>query len=164
MSIRMSESDKNTILNTYKPNNESYKAMMWGVIMASSKDLVNATMIGTASSLVLGAALGGGVAGAFGALSNQSCYIGLTESQIIFCTLGSFNVSEIKSVFSIPLNQIKKIKKKFSIIPGRTILMLYISKNNTLKLSLMNNSIGSDIKNQKENVQCFLNTLLGNQK
>lgn len=40
------------------------------------------------------------------------------------------------------------------LLPGRKVVMVYFGKNK-LKISLMNNAIGSDIQGQKENVERF---------
>lgn len=39
-------------------------------------------------------------------------------------------------------------------MPGRKVVTVYFEKNK-LKISLMNNAIGSDIQGQKENVERF---------
>ena len=39
-------------------------------------------------------------------------------------------------------------------LPGRKVVMLHLGKEK-MKISLMNNAIGSDIQGQKENVEMF---------
>ena len=43
---------------------------------------------------------------------------------------------------------------KGGLLPGRKVVLLHFGKTK-MKISLMNNAIGSDIQNQKENVEKF---------
>lgn len=47
---------------------------------------------------------------------------------------------------------ITKAEVKGGLLPGRKVVTVYFEKNK-LKISLMNNAIGSDIQGQKENVE-----------
>ena len=49
---------------------------------------------------------------------------------------------------------ITKAEVKGGLLPGRKVVTVYFGKNK-LKISLMNNAIGSDIQGQKENVERF---------
>ena len=75
--------------------------------------------------------LTGGAAAALGALSNAYCYLGVTEKHLNMVIVNSVNVSKIENR-----------------------LMLHFGKEK-MKISLMNNAIGSDIQGQKENVEMF---------
>ncbi|MFI3202310.1 MAG: hypothetical protein R3Y54_12470 [Eubacteriales bacterium] len=138
----MNEQDKNQMLQGMLREGESYGGKMWGVIMADNKALLTGALI----------------SGAVGALSNQYCYVGVTQKAIYFVVVGSFNVSEIKQSFIIELKDVKKAKVKKSLIPGRRVMMLHLGKGK-LKLSVVNNTIGSDIKMQKEGCDYLCNQL-----
>ncbi|RDU22025.1 hypothetical protein [Anaerosacchariphilus polymeriproducens] len=158
MSMKMSEQDKNTMLDQLLPEGEQYKAKMWGVIMAGMKDIAAIGVLGGLLAGVTSTALGGGAAGAMGALSNEYCYIGLTEKRIVVCVIQKLDCSKVKGSFQIPFNEIMNVKVSKSIIPGRSVVNIPV-KGGKIKLSLMTSSIGSDIQNQKENVQIFLQNI-----
>lgn len=144
----MNENDKNEMLDLVNDKKENYEAKMCGVLMATNGELIKKSF----KYGLIGGALGGGMAGASGALSNQYCYLGMTETGIYFVIVGPINVSEIKHAFKVPYNIIKKVKIKSGIIPGRKVVHVYTEDGN-LKLALMSNAIGSDIQGQKEAVQ-----------
>lgn len=68
--------------------------------------------------------------------------------------VNSVNVSKIENRLSLPLNSITKAEVKGWLLPGRKVVMLHFGKEK-MKISLMNNAIGSDIQGQKENVEMF---------
>ena len=89
-----------------------------------------------------------------GALSNVYCYLGVTEQHLNMVIVNSVNVSKIENRFSLPLSSITKAEVKGGLLPGRKVVMLHFGKEK-MKISLMNNAIGSDIQRQKENVEMF---------
>ena len=95
----------------------------------------------------------GGAAAALGALSNAYCYLGVTEKHLNMVIVNSVNVSKLKTG-SLPLSSITKAEVKGGLLPGRKVVMLHFGKEK-MKISLMNNAIGSDIQGQKENVEMF---------
>lgn len=158
MSMKMCEEDKNGMLEYLLPNGEQYKAKVWGVIMAGVKDIAAIGILGGLISVAAGSVLGGGTAGAMGALSNEYCYVGITEKRIVVNVIQKLDCSKVKSSFSIPFTEIKKVKVSKSIIPGRRVVQIFF-QNGTIKLSLMSNAIGTNIQNQKENVECFIQNI-----
>ena len=95
-----------------------------------------------------------GAAAALGALSNAYCYMGVTEKHLNMVIVNSVNVSKIENRLSLPLSSITKAEVKGGLLPGRKVVMLHFGKEK-MKISLMNNAIGSDIQRQKENVEMF---------
>ena len=95
-----------------------------------------------------------GAAAALGALSNVYCYLGVTEQHLNMVIVNSVNVSKIENPLSLPLSSITKAEVKGGLLPGRKVVMLHFGKEK-MKISLMNNAIGSDIQRQKENVEMF---------
>lgn len=93
-------------------------------------------------------------AAALGALSNVYCYLGVTEQHLNMVIVNSVNVSKIENRLSLPLSSITKAEVKGGLLPGRKVVMLHFGKEK-MKISLMNNAIGSDIQRQKENVEMF---------
>lgn len=89
-----------------------------------------------------------------GALSNAYCYLGVTEKHLNMVIVNSVNVSKIENRLSLPLSSITKAEVKGGLLPGRKVVMLHFGKEK-MKISLMNNAIGSDIQGQKENVEMF---------
>lgn len=141
----MNERDKNEMLNAVAGKGETYQCRLWGTIMADAKTYAK---IGGLSLIA------GSGAAALGALSNAYCYMGMTEKSINFVIIDSIDVSKIKNRLSIPVGSIIKAEVKKGLIPGRTTVILHI-ENAKMKLALMNNTVGSDIKGQKENVEKF---------
>ena len=131
--LTMNEKDKNEMLEAILNENEAYQCKLWAVIMAGADTYA---LIGGLSTLT------GGAAAALGALSNAYCYLGVTEQHLNMVIVNSVNVS------------ITKAEVKGGILPGRKVVMLHFGKEK-MKISLMNNAIGSDIQGQKENVEMF---------
>lgn len=138
----MNEQDKNTMLDEILDKGESYQLKIWAAIMADAGTYARIGGI----SLVAGSA-----SAALGALSNAYCYLGLTERCINFVIVDSIDVSKVKNRLSIPLDSITKAEVKKGFIPGRTTVLLHF-QNSTIKLALMNNTVGSDLQGQKEGV------------
>ena len=111
---------------------------------------------GSSSNALIGglSTLTGGAAAALGALSNAYCYLGVTEKHLNMVIVNSVNVSKIENRLSLPLSSITKAEVKGGLLPGRKVVMLHFGKEK-MKISLMNNAIGSDIQGQKENVEMF---------
>ena len=143
--ITMNEKDKNEMLDSILNEKEEYLMQTLGSFNADAKTYA---AIGGLSAIV------GGGAAALGALSNAYCYIGATEQHLNFVVVDSVNVRNIKNRISIPMECITKAEVKGGFLPGRKVVMLYFGKEK-LKISLMNNAIGSDIQGQKENVERF---------
>lgn len=143
--LTMNEKDKHEMLEAILDENESYQCKLWAVIMAGADTYA---LIGGLSTLTKGAAA------ALGALSNVYCYMGLTEKHLNIVIVNSIDVSSIENRLSLPLSSITKAKVKGGLLPGRKVAMLYYGKDK-MKISLMNHAIGSDIQNQKENVEKF---------
>lgn len=141
----MNEKDKNEMLDSILNEKEVYLCKLWGVLMADAKTYA---AIGGLSAIV------GGGAAALGALSNAYCYIGVTEQHLNFVVVDPVNVRNIKNRISIPMECITKAEVKGGFLPGRKVVMVYLGKDK-LKISLMNNTMGSDIQGQKENVEKF---------
>lgn len=143
--LTMNEKDKNEMLEAILNENESYQCKLWAVIMAGADTYA---LIGGLSTLT------GGAAAALGALSNAYCYLGVTEQHLNMVIVNSVNVSKIENRLSLPLSSITKAEVKGGLLPGRKVVMLHFGKEK-MKISLMNNAIGSDIQGQKENVEMF---------
>lgn len=136
-------------MNNEKMNeylNGTYQCKIWATIMANNDVLME-------YALKYGAS-----AGSAGALTNEYCYIGLNEDRLDIVVLNNFSAKK-EYEFSIQLNDITKIKIKKSIIPSRRVLILYLNDNKEIKISIMNNAIGTNIKNQKENVNILIEKL-----
>lgn len=146
---KMNENDKNEMLDGVKDKSENYEAKMWGVLMATDGALLKKSL---KYNVIIGGALGAGLAGASGALSNQYCYVGMSETGIYFVVIANMNVKKIKHVIKIPYDSIKKVKVKWGVIPGRKVINIH-TEDGKLKLSLMNNAVGTDMQGQKEAVQ-----------
>jgi len=150
----LNEKHKNELLGQALKEGESYKAKVWGCLMADTKTLM---LFGTVGGSIGGTAL----AGAMGALSNQYCYVGMTDSRFVFYVMETFDCYKVKCAFEVSFEQIEKVKVKKSILPGRSVVYIYSSKQR-LKLSLVTNTIGTDIKDQKEGIRIILAELEGN--
>ena len=136
--LTMNEKDKNEMLEAILKENEAYQCKLWAVIMAGADTYA---LIGGLSTLT------GGAAAALGAL-------GVTEKHLNMVIVNSVNVSKIENRLSLPLSSITKAEVKGGLLPGRKVVMLHFGKEK-MKISLMNNAIGSDIQGQKENVEMF---------
>ncbi|HEX3037705.1 MAG TPA: hypothetical protein VHO94_01770 [Oscillospiraceae bacterium] len=147
----LNEKDKNNLLGQALREGESYKAKAWGCLMADTKTLMLFAAIGGP----LGGPLGGALGGAIGALTNEYCYVGMTNTRFVFYVMETFDCSKVKYAFEVAFQQIEKAKVQKSLLPGRHVIKIYIGKQ-CLKLSLVANTIGTDIQNQKEGIEAII--------
>lgn len=154
---RMNEQDKNRMLEKALNEGESYSVKVWGTIMASEETMISIGATGGIFSNFIGS-IATGLVGAIGSLTNEYCYVGMTDSRLICCIVGKFNCSQIKGYFSIHFDGITKVKIKKNFIPGRTIIEIFVDKN-SIKISFVNNTIGSDMQGQKEGVESIIKKL-----
>lgn len=145
----LNEKDKNELLDQVLRDGETYQAKVWGCLMADAKTMV-----------AIGAVLGQ-FSGGFGALTNEYCYVGMTNNRFVFFVMSSLDCSKVKYAFEVPFSKIDKVKVKKSLIPGRQLLFIHKEKSK-LKLSLMTNSIGTDIKDQKTGVETIISAMKEN--
>ncbi len=136
MAAVMNEEDKKRMLDEILADGESYQVKIWGTIMADAKTLA---LIG---------AIVGGVGGAF---TNAYCYVGLTEKHLNFAVVDSIKVDVLRNQISIPLESVKGVKVKKGLF-GRTVVNMDLG-DSKMKLSLVNNTIGSKLVGQKEGVE-----------
>lgn len=142
----LNEKDKNELLRQVLKDGETYQAKVWGCLMADAKTM-----------MALGAVLGQ-FAGAFGALTNEYCYVGMTNTRFVFFVMNAMDCSKVKYAFEIPFSKIDKVKVKKSIIPGRHFLYIYKEKSK-IKLSLVTNTIGTNLKDQKSGVETIVSAM-----
>lgn len=143
--IKISQEQMDEYLNNMLNSNEYYQSKIWATIMANNKVILDYVLK---------------YGGAVGALSNTYCYIGLLPNKLNIVTLDKFTAKS-QSQYSIKLTDITNLKIKKSIIPGRRLLIFNVGKEK-IKVSIMNNAIGTNISNQKENVKALLNNLFDN--
>ena len=139
----MNEKDKNEMLQAIINEGENYQAKIWGTLMADKKTIIALT------------AAAGSAAGAF---SNEYCYVGVTEKALYFVVVGSLDVSKIKNQFRVGFDEIKQAKVKKSLLPGRRVISMKLEKGE-LKLSIADNTLGSDLKMQKEGAKYLCDVL-----
>ena len=129
MALLMNDTDMKQMLESIRPEGETYQGEAWGTLMS-----------GTAEMLALGA------------LSNVSCYVGVTEKSLVIAVLETFDISHIYRKICIPFNQFDEVKIKKGIVPSQRIIKMKSGKTK-LKLSLVNNTITAKVKDQKLGMQ-----------
>ena len=129
MALLMNDTDMKQMLETIRPEGETYQGEAWGTLMS-----------GTAEMLALGA------------LSNVSCYVGVTEKSLVIAVLETFVISHIYGKICIPFNQFDEVKIKMGLVPSLRIIKMKSGKAK-LKLSLVNNTITAKVKDQKLGMQ-----------
>ena len=125
----MNDTDMKQMLESIRPEGETYQGEAWGTLMS-----------GTAKMLALGA------------LSNVSCYVGVTEKSLVIAVLETFDISHIYGKICIPFNQFDEVKIKKGLVPSQRIIKMKSGKTK-LKLSLVNNTITAKVKDQKLGMQ-----------
>lgn len=135
----MNEESKMEMLNNFLVENEKYEATMWGTIMADAK-----VIIGIAAGMNALGLPGGAV----GALSNQYCYIGVSENYISFCCISNVDLSVMTGGFVMAFRDIVSAKVKRGIL-GRKVISLKTTDGN-MKLSLAGNTFGSKLSKEKQ--------------
>lgn len=89
---------------------------------------------------------------ALGALSNVSCYVGVTEKSLVIAVLETFDISHVYGKICIPFDQFDEVKIKKGLVPSQRIIKMKSGKTK-LKLSLVNNTITAKVKDQKLGMQ-----------
>ena len=140
MALLMNDTDMKQMLESIRPEGETYQGEAWGTLMS-----------GTAEMLALGA------------LSNVSCYVGVTEKSLVIAVLEAFDISHIYGKICIPFNQFDEVKIKKGLVPSQRIIKMKSGKTK-LKLSLVNNTITAKVKDQKLGLQKICEALEKNAK
>ncbi|MCC2255350.1 hypothetical protein LKD70_13145 [Ruminococcus sp. CLA-AA-H200] len=129
MALLMNDTDMKQMLESICPEGETYQGEAWGTLMS-----------GTAEMLALGA------------LSNVSCYVGVTEKSLVIAVLETFDISHIYGKICIPFDQFDEVKIKKGLVPSQRIIKMKSGKTK-LKLSLVNSTITAKVKDQKLGMQ-----------
>ena len=131
----MNDTDMKQMLESIRPEGETYQGEAWGTLMS-----------GTAEMLALGA------------LSNVSCYVGVTEKSLVIAVLETFDISHIYGKICIPFDQFDEVKIKKGLVPSQRIIKMKSGKTK-LKLSLVNNTITAKVKDKKLGFQKIFDAL-----
>ena len=135
MALFMNEKDMNEMLAGISPEGETYQGKAWGTLMS-----------GTAEMLALGA------------LSNVSCYVGVTEKTLVIAVLETFDISHIHGKILLSLEQLDEVKVQKGLMPSQRIIKVKSGKTK-IKLSLVNNTITAKIKDQKQGMRVICEAL-----
>ena len=106
MALLMNDTDMKQMLESICPEGETYQGEAWGTLMS-----------GTAEMLALGA------------LSNVSCYVGVTEKSLVIAVLETFDISHIYGKICIPFDQFDEVKIKKGLVPSQRIIKMKSGKN-----------------------------------
>lgn len=158
MSLKMSEEDKNRLLDQASVSNgNDYKVKLWACIMADAKDMTAIGGLATVAIYSLSTVAGAAAVG-LSALNNEYCYVGLTGNEIIICVVKKIDCSKEKYTIKIPLSNITSVSIRQNKLFKRSVARIQIGSS-SLTLSLMDNAIGTNIRGQKENVEKLLDAL-----
>ncbi len=135
MAVLLNGEDMERLLEEVRPEGETYRGKTWGTILA-----------GTAAVLALGA------------LSNVSCYVGVTDDSLVLAVMDTFDISHLHGRLCLPFSQMEKVKIKRGLVPSQRIIKLK-SGDTKLKLSLVNNPLTARIEGQKENIRIICEAL-----
>ena len=135
MTLFMNEKDMNEMLDSICPEGETYQGKAWGTLMS-----------GTAEMLALGA------------LSNVSCYVGVTEKTLVIAVLETFDISRIYGKILLPFDRLDEVKIQKGLMPSQRIIKAKSGKTK-IKLSLVNNTFTAKIKDQKQGMRVICETL-----
>lgn len=149
MELFLSAEERDSKLNNLLQENEILECKIWATIMESTANLIKLSIY---TSAIYGSAIGG----AMGALTNQYCFMGISNKKLLISVVKTFKLTEENYNLVIPFDKIKDVKIKGSVIPGRKVIILTYENNEKMKISIMSNAIGSNIKDQKENSIKFL--------
>lgn len=135
MTLFMNEKDMNEMLASICPEGETYQGKAWGTLMS-----------GTAEMLALGA------------LSNVSCYVGVTEKTLVIAVLETFDISRIYGKILLPFDRLDEVKIQKGLMPSQRIIKAKSGKTK-IKLSLVNNTFTAKIKDQKQGMRVICEVL-----
>ena len=129
MTLLLNDDDMNRMLEEIRPEGEQYIGKAWGTITG-----------GTARILSLGA------------LSNVSCYVGVTDRSLVIAVMGTFDITQVSRGLCIPFDRIEQVKIRQGLLPSQKMIRLK-TEGKSLKLSLIHNPVTARVKNQKEGIQ-----------
>lgn len=135
MALLMNDTDMKSMLESIRPEGETYQGQAWGTLMS-----------GTAEMLALGA------------LSNVYCYIGVTEKSLVIAVLETLDISHIYGRICLPFSELESVKIKKGLVPSQRIIKIKSGKTK-LKISLVNNSITAKVKEQKQGMKVICEAL-----
>ena len=145
MKFALNVKDRDEKLGAFLGNKQKFDCKIWAVIIENTANLMRKSIYFSSD-----------FAGLTGDLSGKYCYIGVMDSKLFFAVVDSFNVEKDNYNLIVPFSNLKQVKIKGGIIPGKKVVLLYFVEGGFMKVSVMNNAIGSDISDQKENATRFL--------
>lgn len=165
MSLSLKKEQMEVFLRQSAGEGAQFSCMLWGVIIASPAEYFE---MGSTATLIASGLLVPGVAGS---LSQAFCYIGCTSDCIYMVAVDTYRTENAVARFTIPFAQINAVKAKKSLLSGTytvEIDSVMIDPGEGegpeelpawFMLQVKDTSMGTNIKDQKENKERFLGIL-----
>jgi len=150
MSLSLKKEKMIEYLENAKAQGENFRCMLWGTVYADLPLFENRSAVSIAMIFTL-------APGVSAMPNNAFCYVGLTEKSIYLIALDAYSTSKIIATFVLPFEDITSLKMRKALLGGSHIID--IECGGFVKLTVKNTSIGTDIKDQKERVQEFINAM-----
>lgn len=131
----MNEQDKHAFLNEMRRGGEIYQAEVWGTVTADKK---TQAMFSTLPSKM--------------ALADVYAYIGMSEENINIVAVNTQNPDVIIGRMRLPFAKITSAEIHAGLIPGRKTVELTVD-GRAVRIRLNSNTLGTDLKNQKEGIR-----------
>ena len=139
------------LVNEYNGSPTEFECILYACILGGLKG-INPLLLG--SAVLIGGAVGGGIAGAAGGMSNDFAILTFSNATISLYVFNKFGIKIIARV-DIQINQVCKMKKKKFLIWNT--VKLFLNSKDKIKLTFSDKVVG--IENQKENADVFLRLL-----
>lgn len=145
MGLSLKKEEMIQFLEELKTPGENFNCMLWGTVIGDMSSFQGQS---TATRFI---AEFGGV-GVTGSLNNAFCYIGLTEQGLYVIALDAYNTSKIIGTFAFPFVNITSLNVRKG-LGSYTVDVVY---GGSISLTVKGTSIGTNIKDQKEQMAAFL--------
>lgn len=167
MGLSLKTADMNAFLHQSAGEAADFSCMLWGVIMASPSAYLLRNR--TAEDIDRGFILPGDNE----PLSNTFCFIGCTNDCLYMVALYSYNTSVPLARFAIPFDAIKKVSVRKAFITGTRTFEIDCTLTDIgdeddpeeteypawFMVEVKNITLGTDIKDQRENADAFFRIL-----
>ena len=148
MGLSLKKAEMIKFLEEAKQPDEEFSCMLWGTVMADLPLIEGRTFASTIMQFMP-------VGGVAAMPDNAFCYIGVTQKCLYTIAVDSYNTSKVLASFALPFDKMKSLTVRKSKLTGSYVIVA-LSDDGYVNLTVKNISLGTDIKDQKQRVQQFI--------
>ena len=150
MGLSLKKEEMIEFLENVKAQDESFRCMLWGTVIASPSSYQNQGVLSKAISRST-------APGVAGSLYQKFCYIGLTEKSLYVIAVDIYNTSNIIGTFAFPLSMITSLKTRKGLLNVSYIVEIVCG--DAISLTVKRTSLGTNIKDQGTRMEDFVSAM-----